>query len=194
MMMKWMTLLCLWTMPSVVQGFVIPAVAGRSTPSPLCASSTASIDTPQIQTANGEMVVQSHADWMELLMGDLFDDTATSSIKVVFFHASWCKFCQRFRLQWNRQRRLYGSKATFASVEYSANRKLCQSLDIEHFPTVQFYYQDSLLHSGPCSPKSISTVKQRLELYLDMDEDELEQEADLWEQGVDSSQANILLP
>ncbi|CAB9502406.1 expressed unknown protein [Seminavis robusta] len=136
----------------------------------------------------GMIEIESHADWMELL----FESESESSITAVFFHATWCKFCQRFRLRWNRQLRLCSttpSKATFASVEYSANRKLCQSLQVEHFPTIQFYYQGDLLHSASCSPKGFSGVKQRLERYLDMDPAQLEQEVEGW-----ASQSNVLLP
>ena len=174
------TLLCVLMAPWVVHGFAPSSAASRTTTSQLWALSTA--DAPP-STANKMMEVQSHADWMELLFED--NEAAESSIKAVFFHASWCKFCQRFKLHWNRQRRIYGDTVTFASVEYSTNKKLCQSLDVEHLPTIQFYHQDSLLHSAPCSPKNICAVKQRLELYLTMDEDQLEEAAELWEQGVE---------
>ena len=186
--MKLMTLLFLGMMPAIVQGFASPSVVPpRTSSSKRWASSTASIDKPSTSSGSGEeIVIKSHADWMEFLF-DLEEEEKAPPIKVVFFHASWCKFCQRLRLKWNRQRRMCASSAgaTFASVEYTANRKLVQSLDIEHFPTIQFYYQDELLHSAPCSPKSFPEVKQRLELFLGMDEEQMEEAVEAWQEGVD---------
>ena len=133
--------------------------------------------------------IESQIDWLELL--DEYD-----GIIAVYFHASWCKFCQKFKLTWNRKlaRPLgdwvnetngevvkSGSGVRFVSVEYGTNKKLCQSLKIKELPTVQFYSKGRLLTSFSCGPKGFSSVQRAMDHYLEAGEEELDQEATMWE-------------
>jgi hypothetical protein len=125
-------------------------------------------------------------DWLELHADfDEDEDLTPSSRKIitaVTFHASWCKFCQKFKLKWNRKLvRPLKNTVNFASVEFGANRKLCQSLNINTLPTVQFYCEGKLLSSSPCGPKGFSTLQNTMTKYLEMDLRELEQQALLCE-------------
>ena len=140
--------------------------------------------------------IESHADWMELLWqdDDVDDDDDEEEdgsdtpkqhpkrITAVSFHASWCRYCLKFQRKWNHQMvrsPLFQTNPSrllqFASVEYGANRKLCQSLHIQQLPTVQFYYGEDLLTSFPCPPKQFQQLPRTLVTYLEMSHEQLEQ-------------------
>lgn len=133
--------------------------------------------------------VESHIDWAELLEGD------DRRITAVNFHASWCKFCQKFKSKWyGKCVRRFGDRiddasgelletgsVRFASVEYGANQKLCRSLRIKELPTVQFYSKGQLLSSFPCGPKGFATVQAAMKHYLEATQEELDREAAAWE-------------
>jgi thiol-disulfide isomerase/thioredoxin len=131
-------------------------------------------------------VIESYVDWLELHEDFDEDEDLTPSsrkmITAVSFHASWCKFCQKFKLKWNRKLvRPLKDTVNFASVDFGANKKLCQSLNINQLPTVQFYFKGKLLSSFPCGPKGFSTLQNTMTKYLEMDSRELEQQALLYE-------------
>lgn len=124
--------------------------------------------------------IESYVDWLELHDDEEFDQ---KKITAVTFHASWCKFCQKFKLKWNRKMvRPYQDAVNFASAEFGANKKLCQSLSINKLPTVQFYHNGKLLSSFPCGPKGFSTVQKTMTKYLEMDSSELARETQRWEE------------
>eukprot|EP00980_Cylindrotheca_fusiformis_P007499 scaffold1559_cov114-Cylindrotheca_fusiformis.AAC.4 len=162
--------------------------------------------------------IESYVDWLELFDYDNdYDDDDNDDndennnkkkITVVTFHASWCKYCQKFNRKWDRKmvRPYYNNNnnknvllqdATiqFASVEFGRNQKLCQSLHIEKLPTVQFYYSCNgnnllLLSSMPCGPNGgFSTIQKIMSIYLKMNDDELQEEAHQWEQQQQQQQS-----
>jgi thioredoxin-like negative regulator of GroEL len=79
------------------------------------------------------------------------------------------------------------TQVRFASVDYGTNRKLCQSLNIQQLPTVQFYYGEESLTSFPCPPKEFKQLPRMLMKYLDRDHAQLEQVVQEWEQTSASS-------
>ena len=146
--------------------------------------SSASVTPPLSNNAAPKQhIITSHADWMELFWLDDDDEDTTAQklpITAVSFHASWCRYCLKFQRKWNHKlvpkashTAAAAAAVQFASVEYGANRKLCQQLKIEHLPTVHFYYGDSLLQSFPCAPKHFSQLPLLLEKYLAMSHDQL---------------------
>uniref|UniRef100_A0A7S4V5T1 Thioredoxin domain-containing protein n=1 Tax=Ditylum brightwellii TaxID=49249 RepID=A0A7S4V5T1_9STRA len=177
-------------LPSAAQSFLVRkshyatiAVFPSSTTSPTSLDLFRSKSASQIENPN-VIEIESHVDWMEML-----HDENDADITAVTFHASWCKFCQKFKLKWNRKIvRPFSTEVKFASVEFGANKKLCQSLNIKQLPTVQFYTRNgNLVSSFPCGPKSFGVVQKTMNRYLEMDLEQLEREAALWEARVQHS-------
>jgi thioredoxin-like negative regulator of GroEL len=126
--------------------------------------------------------IESHADWMEL--HEDFNTELPGKQKMIIavtFHASWCKFCKKFNLKWNRKLvRPLKDTVKFASVEFGINQKLCKSLNVKQLPTVQFYCDGELLSSFPCVPKGFSKIQKTLQTYLEMDSAALKQQSKIW--------------
>mmetsp|Transcript_8178 Transcript_8178/g.17289 ORF Transcript_8178/g.17289 Transcript_8178/m.17289 type:complete len:262 (-) Transcript_8178:123-908(-) len=171
--------------PVVAEGFVL--VKPNAKPAPF-GESTIQLALFRSKRKDGSIPdpvvdIESHVDWMELLEDD-------ERVIAVNFHASWCKFCRKFRMKWDRKvvRPMSdrvdqttgkviqtGRGVQFAAVEYSANKKLCQSLQIGALPTVQFYWKGKMLASLPCGPREISSLPPKLMWYLEARQGELEQ-------------------
>ena len=124
--------------------------------------------------------IESHADWLELFWFDDDDegDTKKPIITAVSFHASWCRYCLKFQRKWKQKivgsSKLADAGIRFVSVEYGANRKLCQSLNIEQLPTVQLYYGEDLLASFPCPPKELKSLHSMLKDIVKMEDGDLQ--------------------
>ena len=96
---------CFFFASTTVQSFVI------SSPQPTQPSLSPSLSQLGLfrskqQSAAGIQEIESHADWLELLHDseeEEDDDEETPTITAVTFHASWCKFCQKFKMKWYRK-------------------------------------------------------------------------------------------
>lgn len=192
-----LSFIILSSMMMVVQSFVVVSTSCRASALPNCSTRTSKgFGTPpasaSFPTSLGlfrskssgfpnVLEVESHADWLELT--ENLDEDDQQGITAVTFHASWCKYCQKFKLKWNRKvvRPLAG-EVKFASVEFGANKKLCQGMNVNKLPTVQFYSHGKLLSSFPCGPKGLPMVQNAMQRYMEMDSHELQQEAEKWAQ------------
>mmetsp|Transcript_13993 Transcript_13993/g.18374 ORF Transcript_13993/g.18374 Transcript_13993/m.18374 type:complete len:278 (-) Transcript_13993:286-1119(-) len=113
---------------------------------------------------------------------------------VIKFHASWCKSCQKFGVQFRHIAMENGDKVNsdgivattgnvrFAQVEFGANTILCKSLGIKKLPTVHFYKQPHGKLTGfPCGPKKFDLLVETLEEYKGMTDEELKLKKELEE-------------
>ena len=67
----------------------------------------------------------------------------------------------------------------FAAVEYATNLDMCKSFGIKKLPSVFIYSQGSLIDSFPCGPKKIPMLLEKLELYHNMSNEQLQFEASM---------------
>lgn len=114
-------------------------------------------------------------------------------ITAVTFHASWCRYCLKFLKKWNRKvvaNPQLNQHLRFASVEYGANRKLCQSLKIQKLPTIQLYYGQDLFASFPCPPKEFKRVPALLSQYLTLHHDEMQLAVEAWTRNQQPAASN----
>mmetsp|Transcript_12136 Transcript_12136/g.16948 ORF Transcript_12136/g.16948 Transcript_12136/m.16948 type:complete len:269 (-) Transcript_12136:276-1082(-) len=113
---------------------------------------------------------------------------------IIKFHASWCKSCQKFGVQFRHIAMENGDKVNsdgivatkgnvrFAQVEFGANTILCKSLGIKKLPTVHFYKQPHGKLTGfPCGPKKFDLLVETLEEYKGMTDEELKLKKELEE-------------
>ena len=144
-------------------------------------------------------------DQEEMITNDDDDDDESSSsqlqpipmkklpITAVTFHASWCRYCLKFLKKWNRKvvaNPQLKQQLRFASVEYGANRKLCQSLNIQKLPTIQLYYGQDLFASFPCPPKEFKRVPALLSQYVTLHHDEMQRTVEAWTRNQPQAASN----
>ena len=124
-------------------------------------------------------VVESRADLADFLGHD------NDQLSLVFYHASWCKTCQRFSRRYKKISSLYSDKldpsddsvveegrVRMASVEYGANMELCDALDVETLPLVRFYRAGVQIDELVVPADKFDQVQKLVEDYLE--EEDLE--------------------
>ncbi|GMH95760.1 hypothetical protein TrST_g12690 [Triparma strigata] len=110
------------------------------------------------------LVLNSQEEYLEWLEKCASND----SLAVIKFHASWCKSCQAFSRKFQQLSSLSPSSISYASLEFSANPKLCRSLGVTHLPSVQIYKgSEGKVESFSCSPKRFDKVKVKINEWLD---------------------------
>jgi len=169
---------------------------------------SSSIDTAQRQsteTPTGArkskiVTISSAEEYLDFLAED-------DRLCMVKFHASWCKSCQKFGMQYERIAQNVGDMVVtnedgtesiveqremrFAEIEYGANRKLCKSLGVKKVPSVHFYSRGKMVDGFPCGPKKIAMLLEKLTHYRSLSHTELAFEADM-NQGLDLGDSVLL--
>mmetsp|Transcript_19663 Transcript_19663/g.24246 ORF Transcript_19663/g.24246 Transcript_19663/m.24246 type:complete len:248 (-) Transcript_19663:127-870(-) len=106
----------------------------------------------------------------------------TNGLVVVQYHAKWCKICARVTVKMRQMAERLQQKGTpvpvsFISVEYTANKEICSTLDIKKFPFIQMYRNRECVVSfgtGPVhnfQPAVGGTLNEKLALTEDQWED-----------------------
>lgn len=93
---------------------------------------------------------------------------------VVKFHAKWCKVCARVNVKFRKFALELCDKTTkdgrvveegqvrFADVEVSANKELCQTLEVKKFPFFQVYRKrEKIAAFGSGAPHNFKPVVER---------------------------------
>eukprot|EP00980_Cylindrotheca_fusiformis_P006128 scaffold1319_cov126-Cylindrotheca_fusiformis.AAC.17 len=111
---------------------------------------------------------------------------------LIKFHASWCKTCKHFGMQYERIGKEIGDleaidgssivkkgEIRLAQIEYGENTELCKSLGVQKVPSIHFYSQGKKIDGFPCGPKRIAYTLERLNHYRNQSPEELAFEAEL---------------
>lgn len=125
-----------------------------------------------------------------MFIGSNLDPSST-----VRFHASWCKTCQKFGMQYERIGREIGDAVAvsddgseiivregeirLAEIEYGANQDLCKSLGVRKLPSVHIYSGGKLVEPVACGPKRIGMLLSKISHYKSLSLPELSFEADM---------------
>ncbi len=109
--------------------------------------------------------------------------SASNSLAVVKFTASWCRTCSAFSTKFDRlaQTSPFSHPVSFAGVEFTVEPKLCRSLGITHLPSVQLYDGSrGKVDSFSCSPKRFPEVEKAINKALEKvnKEKEIDQESE----------------
>ena len=133
--------------------------------------------------------ISSAQDFDEFMSA--FDD-GDHRLSLVLFHANFCKTCQRFKLRYDKIANLFGDnldpndgsvveqgQIRLASIEYTANIDLCESLDVEKFPSVHFIKGGKKINEMAIPPEKFDQVQKAVEEYLETEEFVSSGESDL---------------
>ena len=112
------------------------------------------------------------------------------------FHASWCKSCQKFGVQFRKLgldvadvyeggTLVKPGDVRLASIEFGANASLCRALGIKKLPSVHIYKRSAGKISGfSCGPSKFPLLVEKVDSYLKMSTEELVFEKNMDEGGV----------
>mmetsp|Transcript_9617 Transcript_9617/g.21359 ORF Transcript_9617/g.21359 Transcript_9617/m.21359 type:complete len:178 (-) Transcript_9617:211-744(-) len=105
----------------------------------------------------------------------------SDGLRVVTFHASFCRTCKAFGIKVRRLARMTEENALpihFGSLEMSQNPELIRALNIKKVPYIQIYYESDLVSEFVCRPsemkKLIETINDNIHVVSDGKEEHFE--------------------